>query len=240
MIPDPTYLIDKAGIALPVIGLYDAPDPFAFETLVQPAEGRWACLFMFYKSWLHGETLLLTKDNFGCGGAGKYLFGEKTRSREEYIDFLHGEEGLKASEELMGQWIDQTAVYRPEHRHIMVGPLKDDQYDYLKTVSFFVTPDQLSLFVTGAYYCQGPPRPPLVTAPFASGCGLLAPLFEDLDRPQAIIGATDIAMRKYLPPDILVFTVTKPMFERLCALDDSSFLNRPFWQDVVKARKRGK
>lgn len=54
--------------------------------------------------------------------------------------------------------------------------------------------------------------------------------------PQAIIGATDIAMRQHLPPDILAFTVTKPMFEQLCALDTRSFLHKPFWRNLRKAR----
>lgn len=237
MHPDPTYLLEKSGVEFPIIGLYDAPDVSSFEPLVRPAEGRWACLFMFWENWRRGETLHLTEANYGCGGAGKYLFGVSTRTRDEYIDFLYGTEGLKASPELMGEWIDQARPYEPRHGNILVGPLRDEQYDHLKTATFFVTPDQLSLFVIGAYYHQGTPVPAKVTAPFASGCGLLGPLFEDLEEPRAMIGATDIAMRKYLPPDILAFTVTKPTYEQLCSLDGRSFLDKAFWRDVRKARE---
>ena len=238
MHPDPTFLIENAGVTIPLIGFYDTPDPSAFEPTVRPVEGRWACLYMFYKSWLNSKTLHLTKENHGCGGAGTYLFGVKTRSRQEYIDFLYGEEGLKAPGELMGQWIDHAPAYKPAHPNILVGPLKDDQFAYLKTVTFFINPDQLSLFIVGAYYRQWLSSPPLVTAPFAAGCGLLAPLFDDLESPKAIIGATDIAMRQFLPPDIMAFTVTKPMYQQLCALDETSFLDKPFWQDLKKARGR--
>ena len=238
MHPDPTFLTEKAEITIPLIGFYDTPNPSAFEPLVRPVKDRWACLYMFYKNWLKNKTLHLTKENYGCGGAGTYLFGVKTRSRQEYIDFLYGEEGLKASGELMGQWIDQAPTYKPAHPNILVGPLKEDQFEYLKTVTFFINPDQLSLFVVGAYYHQGLSSPPLVTSPFAAGCGLLAPLFDDLESPMAIIGATDIAMRQFLPPDIMAFTVTKPMYQRLCALDETSFLDKPFWQDLKKARGR--
>ena len=238
MHPDPTFLIENAGVTIPLIGFYDTPDPSAFEPTVRPVEGRWACLYMFYKSWLNSKTLHLTKENHGCGGAGTYLFGVKTRSRQEYIDFLYGDEGLKASGELMGQWIDHAPAYKPAHPNILVGPLKDDQFAYLKTVTFFINPDQLILFIVGAYYRQGLSSPPLVTAPFAAGCGLLAPLFDDLESPKAIIGATDIAMRQFLPPDIMAFTVTKPMYQQLCALDETSFLDKPFWQDLKKARGR--
>jgi hypothetical protein len=235
---DCRYLVEKAGIDLPILGLYDTPDPSAFEPLVRPVEGRWACVYMFYQHWLKGESLHLTKENYGCGGAGTYMLGVETQSRKDAINFLYAEEGLKASGELMGQWIDQIPTYKPTYGNIIIGPFKDHLYDYLKTVTFFINPDQLSLFVTGAYYHQGPTDPPLVTAPFASGCGLLGPIFADMDVPQAMIGATDIAMRKFLPPDILGFTVTKPMYEQLCSLDERSFLDKPFWRDVVAARKR--
>jgi len=67
-------------------------------------------------------------------------------------------------------------------------------------------------------------------------CGLMLALFDDLSIPQAMIGATDIAMRQYLSPDMLAFTVTKPMFEQLCQLDDRSFLYKPFWQNLREAR----
>ena len=54
---------------------------------------------------------------------------------------------------------------------------------------------------------------PAFTA-FGSGCGQLAALFKNLDSdiPKAIIGATDIAMREYLPPDILALAVNKPFY----------------------------
>jgi hypothetical protein len=251
--PDPKKLLDIAGVTLPPIGLYDADDPAPFAPTVSPKEGRWACVFMFYKRWLEGETLHITADNFGCGGAGTYLCDRQTRTREEYIDFLYGEEGLKADREIMARWIDGTHHYRPEHGNLFLGPLRADQYAHLKTVTFFVNPDQLTLLLTGAHYRHAPGDPssgdrpsgdrpsvgqPPVIAPFASGCGQLVALFDDLDAPQAMIGATDIAMRKFLPPDILAFTVTRPMFEQLCSLDENSFLYKPFWQGLREARAR--
>jgi len=78
----------------------------------------------------------------------------------------------------------------------------------------------------GAQYFSKPEDTDPVIAPFGSGCMELLPLFKDLNIPQALIGSTDIAMRKYLPPDLLAFTVTKPMFEKLCKLDKKSFLEK--------------
>lgn len=234
----PDYLLEKAGIDYPVIGVYDTPDPAPFEPLVKPAQGKWACLFMFFNSWQQGKSLHLTPDNHGCGGLGTYLFGIQTRDRGEYIDFLHGEEGLKASQGLTGEWIDHSTPYHPQHDHIVIGPLQGECYDQLKSVTFFINPDQLSLLVTGAHYFHSPSAPVSVSAPFASGCGLMAAAFEDMNRPGALIGATDIAMRKYLPHDVLAFTVTRPMYEELCNLDEDSFLDKPFWKKVQEKRAR--
>ena len=61
-------------------------------------------------------------------------------------------------------------------------------------------------------------------------------LFEDLGVPQAIVGATDIAMRRYVSPELIAFTVTKPMFEQLCGLDDKSFLHKRFWRNLRQVR----
>jgi len=224
MQPDPTHLLKATGITTPLIGFYDVPDPAPFAPLIVPKRDRRACVFAFYARWLKGETLYITPDNPGCGGAGRWLCSVESRSREDFIHFLVEEEGLKASGELMNQWLDHRQPYRAEHPHLLLGPLKAEQYESLKTVTFFVSPDQLSALVIGAHYHVGPEEPPPVIAPFGSGCMQLVPLFRDLAIPQAIIGATDLAMRQYLPPDILAFTVTRPMFKQLCRLDERSSL----------------
>jgi len=234
--PDPTNLIKRIGLTVPLIGFYDAPDTSPFEPVTQPKPGKRACVFAFYKQWLKGKVLHITEDNAGCGGACHWLFSQETRSREDFVEFLVDEEGLRASHELMKKWLDHSKPYKPDNPNILIGPLKVDQYKYLKTITFYVNPDQLSALMLGAQYNSAPGDPPAVIAPFGSGCMELLPLFEDLDIPQAMIGATDIAMRQYLPPDILAFTVTKPMFQQLCELDERSFLYKPFWKDLRKAR----
>jgi hypothetical protein len=236
MQPDATNLLNKIGITHPLIGVYDAPDPSPFEPLVRSQPGKWACAFMFYKKWLNGETLHITKDNFGCGGAGYWLCNKESMTRKDFIKFLAEDEGLKSSQELMNRWLDYQKPYVQNHPNLLIGPLKEDQYAYLKSITFYVNPDQLSALMLGANYNNAPGDPPAVIAPFGSGCGLMLALFEDLSIPQAMIGATDIAMRQHLLTDMLAFTVTKPMFEQLCQLDDRSFLSKPFWKNLRRAR----
>ncbi|MGC9324549.1 MAG: DUF169 domain-containing protein [Desulfomonilia bacterium] len=238
MADDAAKLLERLGIQLPLVGFYDAPDTAGFEPFVTPDPKKHMCVFSFYQNWLKGETLLITKDNFGCGGAGTALCSVATRTREEYISFLVDTEGLKASHEIMGMWLDQRETYSPQHPYVLIGPVRKDAWSHLKTITFFVNPDQLSALILGANYHSAPGDYPPVIAPFGSGCMELVTPFQDLSIPQAIIGATDIAMRAYLPPDILAFTVTMPMFGRLCSLDEKSFLYKPFLKNLKKARSK--
>ena len=242
MTPDPEFILNRLGIRLPLTGFYDAPDPAAFQPVVRPnARVRHACVFMYFKSWKEGATLDLTATRSGCRGCARTFFGQDTRDRQGFLDFLALEEGLKESPELMGRWLDQDRPYHPLHGHLLIGPYREECLEFLRSVTFWVNPDQLSALVIGAHYHHRPDdRYPPVKAPFGSGCMQLVSLFDDLDQPQAIIGSTDLAMRPYLPRDILAFTVTVPMFRRLCALDERSFLEKPFLKKLQKTRHRGR
>ena len=231
--PNPELLLKKLNFSYPLIGFYDAPDSKSFEPIVTP--GKRGCVFDSFKDWEKGKTLLITKDNYGCGGAGRSLCGIDTREREDFISFLVDGEGLKASHELMEKWIDSRRLKKSVHPYILIGPLKPDQYEYIRSVIFFVNPDQLAILAIGAQYNSSPSDPPPVIAPFGSGCSQLIS-FDNLNIPQAAIGTTDIAMRNFIPPDILSFAVTKPMFKQLCELDEKSFLFKPFLTNLKKAR----
>src|SRR5512136_561449 len=124
--PDPARLLERLQISLPLIGFYDSPDPAAFGPLVEPDPGQ--CVFCFYRDWLAGRTLHLTKERYGCGGAAGSLFGMQTRPRAEFIKFLADDEGLKASHALMEKWLKVRRTFRAENGHIFVGPLREDAW----------------------------------------------------------------------------------------------------------------
>jgi hypothetical protein len=231
--PNPTNLCKRIDYNIPLIGFYDAPDSAPFEPLIKPEPGD--CVFAFYKEWAKGKTLHITREHYGCGGAGRWMCGVETRSRKDFISFLVDGEGLKATHELMNKWIDASKPRKSSHPHILIGPLRENQWHYVRSISFFVNPDQLSTLAIGAQYNSAPGDPPPVIAPFGSGCMQLLP-FEDLSIPQASIGTTDIAMRQHIPPDILAFTVTKSLFKQLCELDERSFLYKPFLINLRKSR----
>lgn len=237
MAPDPSILLEKSNITTSLIGLYDVPRSLAGDDIVLPGRSGQRCVFQFYDEWMKGKHCLLSMEEYGCGGCGRAFFGLETRSREEFIKFLAETEGLRESAAAMERWIDHVKLYKPEHDSIVIGPLREDLYPYLKTVTFFVDGDGLSVMVYGANYHAEPQDPDPVIAPFGSGCMQLLSVFRDLSTAQAAIGSTDIAMRKFLPPGIIAFTVTVPMYERLCSLDERSFLYKPFLAGLGKARE---
>jgi len=236
MLPDQTFLLTKLDMNEPLIGVYDAPDAMLFEPLVHFPSKMRACLFEFYPDWMNGKTLVLKADDYGCGGCGTWWFNRQSRTREGYLDFLANKEGLKASEELMATWFDAAKRYAAAHEYIFVGPLKDTAYEYLKTITFYVNPDQLSVLLTGAQYFQPYTGEANVAVDFGSGCMEMLTLLEGKSGPHGIVGATDMAMRNNLPPEKLAFTVNKEMFEDLCRLDEKSFLARPFLKMLKHAR----
>ncbi|TAJ15166.1 hypothetical protein DMA11_03065 [Marinilabiliaceae bacterium JC017] len=233
----PDYLITTLDIQTPLIGVYDSPDLDLFEPVMTPQKGKHICMFSYYNAWKKNVTLKLTKDNFGCGGCGYWWFGKEGRTREQFVNFLCKEEGLKSTSENMNLWIDKLKPNQPEKEALFIGPFRDEAWKYLKTITFFVNPDQLSALIIGANYFHRPGDPEPVKVPFGSGCMELLTLVGN-EFPVGVIGATDLAMRKYLPADLLAFTVNKPMFENFCRLDQNSFLNKPFLSSLVKARKR--
>jgi len=249
MNPNPKALLEIAGIANPLIGLYDVPELKPFEPLSRAKR----CFFSAYEDWLKGESICISVEDpdhtATCQGGGYWMcnilppwavegtFSEH-EARENFAFGLNQREGFKSSNELMLKWIENLPPYEIENKYLVIGPVKEDQYAYLKTITFYVNPDQLSLLIHGAEYNNASiEHHPVLTA-FGSGCGQLAALLGDLNSaiPRAVIGATDMAMREHLPPDILAFTVNRPMYRQLCELDENSFLYKHFWSRLKKSR----
>ncbi len=245
MQPKPDNLLKTAGITTPLIGFYDVADPEPFKPFAQVKR----CFFSGYKSWLIGESVCISENEAGCQGGGYWVGGvmpawiDKSADPDSdplkiFAERLNQREGFKSSDELMRLWLENQRPYLIKNGYVVIGPVKESQYEYLKTVTFYVNPDQLSLLLIGSEYNTSSKEESPVRAPFGSGCGLMASVFDDLesDIPRGVIGATDIAMRGTLPPDILAFTVNKPMFRQLCELDENSFLYKHFWKNLKKER----
>lgn len=237
MQPDPSIILEKLSISVPLVGFYDAPDAAPFAPLVTPKPRQ--CVFALFRNWRRGETLHLTKELCGCGGGALHLLGVDAMGRDHLVRFLQEEEGLRDTRETMELWVDAAPAYEPVYDNLFLGPLRPDQYEHLRSVTLYVNADQLAVLHGGATYYSRPGDVEPVIARFGSGCMQLVALFDDLEKPQAMIGSLDHAARSYLEPWMIAFTVTRPMFERLCtwSADSSGSLYKGFLDGLIRARK---
>ena len=249
MAPSPEAIeriVAKLDLKVPPIAVYDCPVGEEFEPTIA-ASGR-ACCFAYYDRWLEGKTLVIRKSGGGfanptdgCPGA-QSAFGLS----EEYPPFMAHfltdgvgapmGEGLKATPELAQEFIDSTKRPRLSQDELLIGPLRPEQWRHVLSVTFFVDPDRLAGVMTLAGYWSSDPQ--MTVAPFSSGCGMILRSLGELDGDRAIIGCTDLAMRKYVPPEILSLTVSPQRFEKMTTVPEGSFLDKTWWNDLLKARKK--
>lgn len=231
-------------LTTPIVALYDTAPDAGFEPLVE-AQGH-ACCFAYYGRWATGTTLVVRRgdDSFaspkhGCPGLQRAL-GLAPSYPPWMASFLtdgaNGApmgEGLKASPALAQEFLDRAVAPRPRGDSMLMGPLRLERWDDVRTVTFFADPDRVSALLTLAAFWSG--QDDEVAAPFSSGCGLMWRELANQSRDRAILGCTDIAMRRHLPPEILSLSVSPERFERMVAFPDGAFLNRDWWRQLLAA-----
>lgn len=250
--PPTEKAIDRLRKALrlstPIICLYDSAPDASFAPTVE-AKGA-LCCFAYYHRWVKGETLVVRRgegEDFrsprhGCPGLQSH-FGFTKKYPPWMANFLtdgkNGAplgEGLKASPALAQEYLDRIVYPQPSADTVLMGPLRLDRWRDIRTVTFFADPDRLSALMTLAAFYSADPE--TIQAPFSSGCGQLWEVFGHHRQDRAVIGCTDIAMRRYLPRDILCLTVTPARFEQMTDFPDDAFLMRSWWQELMEARQK--
>lgn len=234
-------------LTTPIVALFDTAPGADFAPTIE-AGGR-ACCFAYYQRWVAGETVVVRRgdDSFsaprhGCPGMQRALgfSGVYPPWMANFLtDGANGApmgEGLKASPELAAEFLTRAKPPRPRGDTMLMGPLRVERWDDVRSVTFFADPDRLSALMTLAAFWSGGDDE--IAAPFSSGCGLMWRELQNQDRDRAILGCTDIAMRRYLPPEILSLTVSPARFEQMLGFPDSAFLNREWWAELLRARRR--
>jgi hypothetical protein len=237
-------LTGKLRLTTPLIAVYDSPAEGKLAPLIE-AKGR-ACCFAFYPRWLKGETVVYRKGGGafdaregGCAGAQR-AFGLERDYPGYMAHFLTDGvgaptgEGLKATPALAQEFLDRAQPPRPGGSAILIGPLRLDAWAEVRSVTFFVDPDRLAALMTLAGFWSADND--LIAAPFSSGCALMWRALGEYDRDRPVIGCTDIAMRKYVPPEVLSLSVTPQRFEQMLGVPEGSFLDRDWWNGLLDAR----
>lgn len=116
--------------------------------------------------------------------------------------------------------------------------LSSPESDQIKSVTFFVTPDQLSALVVLASYLR--PEEENVGVPWGAACqvaGIFAYRELEKQHPRALIGLTDISARKYtrssLGKEILAVTLPFPKYLEMEVCVKGSFLEGELWKSLL-------
>lgn len=155
-------------------------------------------------------------------------------------DFLHGERYLKDSN-VTRRFLDSLPMRDIAAQYVIFKPLGlvDAENDDIKSITFFVDPDQLSALVILANYLE--PELENVSVPWAAACQVIGIYgYRELERehPRALIGLTDISARlntrASLGSNVHSFTIPWYLFLTMDQNVDGSFFQRHTWQELRK------
>jgi len=231
------------GAELPVAFYYAAEGP---PEKPRPDRAAGPCLIGHLDEARRGKPLYLDIDAIGCPGGRRYLgFAQELRPGFEHFlscgipGKMEGERYKKSPELVLELMKQQPKFVAPAPWAVFKRWDTLTEADSPAVVIFIARPDVLAGLFTLANFDA--PDPYAVVAPFSAGCGSIVqyPYREGLAaRPRAVVGMFDISARPYFPADTLSFAAPWPMFERMAANMDESFLITGSWAKV-RARMNG-
>jgi uncharacterized protein (DUF169 family) len=154
-------------------------------------------------------------------------------------DFLLGERYLK-NPELARKFVTSLPIVDAPARYVVMKPLRDADLtrDNVGSITFLVNPDQLSALVVLANY-DGEHNENVII-PHAAGCqsiGICAFREGERKHPRAVVGLVDPSARKnlrrQLGREVMSFSVTVQMFQRMEENVEGSFLQRETWKSLL-------
>jgi uncharacterized protein (DUF169 family) len=163
--------------------------------------------------------------------------------KEAYDNFVSGERYIKTPQRVH-QFIENLPIIDIPTEYVIFKPLADVDPDQEtpRVIVFFTDPDQLSAMVVLANYDR--PDNQNVIIPYAAGCqtiGIYPYREAQTKRPRAVVGLTDLSarvyIRKQLEGSLMTFTVPLAMFKEMESNVAGSFLERPTWQGLLKAKR---
>ncbi len=155
-------------------------------------------------------------------------------------DFLLGERYLRTAE-LVRKFVACLPIMDIPARYVVMKPFRDVDLtrDNVRSITFLVNPDQLSALVVLANY-EGEHNEN-VNIPFAAGCqsiGICTFRENEREHPRAVAGLVDLSartnLRRQLGKDIMSFSVTSKMFQRMEENVEGSFLERETWKSLLE------
>lgn len=171
--PDVKQLSDLICMKRAVSAVYDIPAdegllntlfPKAVEPVGCPYVASWGTKILVSNSLFlnlfirqEGTPLVFKPTNHKlCFGWMSNIFGEKRGTLESLGKFLCDVEGIKETPESAIQWTKTQAPSSSKNGWLVIAPYNCESpaFQFLQTVTFWVTPDQLSSLHTAAAFLQ--------------------------------------------------------------------------------------
>lgn len=162
----------------------------------------------------------------------------QTGGRDLASDFLLGERYVQTAE-TTARFVEALNIRDIPAKYVVLKPLRllDLEKDDVRSITFFVRPEELSALVILANYTN--PERENVGIPYAAACqviGLLSYREADREHPRALVGLTDISARKNtraaLGRDVMSMTIPWRVFLKMEESVDGSFLHRDTWRSL--------
>ncbi|HHW43474.1 hypothetical protein GFC01_01630 [Desulfofundulus thermobenzoicus] len=229
------------------------------EGALQFKEGRWGCVGAMFMAAARGRTAVFDRKTFGCLGGGVGLgFGNQyvhfpggieyfiSTGNKEFFKTcsshmrtsaaLEEGEGYFKSPEIAKKFVDALPMTDVPTEYVVFKPLDQmGEEEKPEIIVFLANADQLSALAVLANYDRGAGQSVIV--PFGAGCHTLfiIPYNEARsEQPRAVIGLTDISVRKHIDKDLLSFAVPYKMFRQMEANVEGSFLQKETWLKVLE------
>lgn len=228
------------------------------------SEGKRGCVAAMLSGAAKGKTAVFSRKTTGCPGGGVGLgFGNtyvnfpggieyflSTGNKEfcqseigknlvKNMPHLEDGEGYLKNPEIAKKFIESLPMTDVPFEYVVYKPLeKLSEGEIPKIVVLPVNPDQLSALVVLANYARDSVDNVIVR--FGAGChqtGIIAYQECLSENPRAVIGLTDISVRKIFDKDILSFTMPYEMFLEMENNVEGSFLQKKEWLKVLERNK---
>lgn len=224
-------------------------------------ENKFGCVAAMLNAATKGRTVVFDRKTFGCPGGGVGLgFGNRyigfpggienflstgnsefcqTAIGQKIVQQMplleHGERYLK-NPKVTEEIVNSLPMTDVPTEYVVFKPLENVAEDEVpRVVIFLANPDQLTALVVLASYERD--RYENVIAPFGSACqhiGIITYHEGELEKPRAVIGLTDITIRKMFDKDILSFSIPYKMYLEMEDNVAESFLKEHGWENILK------